>query len=103
MAPSTPPRSAIFSNSFSTASSTSSFSSSMMNAPWFGFSFFARPHSRLMMSWIAIAQRDCPDAPRDASEHGVLGVHAVAEEEAQVGREVVDVHAAREISLDEGE
>ena len=29
----------------------------MMNAPWFGFSFFARPHSRLMMSWIAIARR----------------------------------------------
>jgi hypothetical protein len=22
-----------------------------------GFSFFARPHSRLMMSWIAIARR----------------------------------------------
>jgi hypothetical protein len=26
-------------------------------APWLGFSFFARPHSRLMMSWIAIARR----------------------------------------------
>jgi hypothetical protein len=32
-------------------------SSSMMNAPWFGFSFFASPHSRLMISWIAIARR----------------------------------------------
>jgi len=29
----------------------------MMNTPWFGFSFFARPHSLLMMSWIAIARR----------------------------------------------
>ena len=29
----------------------------MMKAPWFGFSFFARPHSRLMMSWIAMARR----------------------------------------------
>ncbi len=27
------------------------------------------------------------------AHHGVLGVHAVAEEEAQVGREGVDVHA----------
>jgi hypothetical protein len=42
---------------FSTASSTRSVSSSMMKAPWFGFSFFARPHSRLMMSWIAMARR----------------------------------------------
>ena len=29
----------------------------MMKAPWFGFSFFASPHSRLMISWIAIARR----------------------------------------------
>src|SRR5207253_10308147 len=57
-----PPRPPLFPyttlfRSFSTASSTSSVSSSMMNAPWFGFSFFARPHSRLMISWIAIARR----------------------------------------------
>ena len=45
------------SNSFSTASSTRSVSSSMMKLPWLGFSFFARPHSRLMMSWIAMARR----------------------------------------------
>jgi hypothetical protein len=44
----------------STASSTSSVSSSMMKAPWLGFSFLARPHSRLMMSWIAIARRTIP-------------------------------------------
>ncbi len=29
----------------------------MMNAPWFGFSFLASPHSRLMINWIAIARR----------------------------------------------
>ena len=29
----------------------------MMKLPWFGFSFLPRPHSRLMMSWIAIARR----------------------------------------------
>ena len=44
-----------------------------------------------------------PDAPRDAAEHRVLGVHAVREEERQVGREVVDVHPARQVVLDEGE
>src|SRR5690606_40698083 len=46
MAPSTPPRLEIASNSFSTASSTRSVSSSMMNEPWFGFSFFATPWPR---------------------------------------------------------
>jgi hypothetical protein len=29
----------------------------MMKAPWLGFSFFARPYSRLMISWIAMARR----------------------------------------------
>ena len=29
----------------------------MTKAPWFGFSFLASPHSRLMISWIAIARR----------------------------------------------
>jgi hypothetical protein len=47
--------------------------------------------------------RHRPDAARHAAHHGVLGVHAVAEEEAQVGREVVDVHAARQVGLDVGE
>jgi len=50
IAPSTPPRSAIFSNSASTASSSNSVNSSMMKAPWLGFSFLAKPHSRLMIS-----------------------------------------------------
>ena len=29
----------------------------MMKAPWFGFSFFASPHSRLMTNWMAMARR----------------------------------------------
>ena len=29
----------------------------MMYEPWSGFSFIARPHSRLMISWIASARR----------------------------------------------
>ena len=29
----------------------------MMKAPWFGFSFLARPHSLLMISWMASARR----------------------------------------------
>ena len=145
----------------------------MMNEPWSGFSFIARPHSRLMIIWIASARRtdssdgrgdglvvgvgvqavgvvvdrdqrlqrgadvvevhllrvqrpaarldvvlqllralvgavlllhrDRPDAAGDAADDGVLRVHAVGEEERQVRREVVDVHAAREVGLDVGE
>src|SRR3546814_9909254 len=41
-----------------------------------------------------------PDAARDAADHRVFGVHAVREEEAEVRREVVDLHAAREVRLD---
>ena len=29
----------------------------MMKEPWSGFSFIARPHSRLMISWMASARR----------------------------------------------
>ena len=52
---------------------------------------------------VAVPHRHRPDPPRDAPDHRVLGVHAVGEEERQVRREVVDVHAAREVGLDEGE
>ena len=52
---------------------------------------------------VAVLHRHRPDAPRHAPEHRVLRVHAVGEEERQVRREVVDVHAAREVGLDEGE
>ncbi len=44
-----------------------------------------------------------PDAPRDPPHHGVFRVHAVGEEEAEVGREVVDLHAARPVALDVSE
>ena len=43
-----------------------------------------------------------PDAPGYATHHGVFGVHAVAKEKAQVGREVVNMHAPRQIGLDKG-
>ncbi len=44
-----------------------------------------------------------PDAPGHAADDAVLGIQAVAEEEAEVRREVVDVHAAGQVVLDEGE
>src|SRR5690606_22215935 len=44
-----------------------------------------------------------PDAAGDAADDGVLRVHAVGEEERQVGREVGDLHAARQVVLDDGE
>jgi len=40
-----------------------------------------------------------PNAARHAAHHGVFGVHAIAEEEAQVGRKIVNVHAARQVGL----
>src|SRR5438046_654720 len=57
IAPSTPPRSLIASNSLYTASSTMSVSLSMMKLPCQGFSQKFKPSSRLMMSWIATARR----------------------------------------------
>ena len=44
-----------------------------------------------------------PDAPGYPTHHGVFGVHAVAEEKTQVGRKVINMHAARQVSLDKGE
>ena len=58
---------------------------------------------RALVGAVAVPHRHRPDAARDAADHRVLGVHAVAEEERQVRREVVDVHAAREVRLDERE
>ena len=49
---------------------------------------------------VHLTHRDRPDSPRDPPDHGVLGVHAIREEERQVGRERVDVHAARPVRLD---
>ena len=52
---------------------------------------------------VALPHGHGPDPPGHAADHRVLGVHPVGEEERQVGREVVDVHAAREVALDVGE
>src|SRR5688572_1358767 len=49
---------------------------------------------------VDVANGDGPYAPRDASEDRVLGIEPVAEEERQVGRDVVDLHAAREVVLE---
>ena len=46
---------------------------------------------------IFVAHAGSPNAARHAAQHGVFGVHAIAKEEAQVGRKVVNVHAARQI------
>ncbi|GIX29409.1 MAG: hypothetical protein KatS3mg123_3290 [Burkholderiales bacterium] len=46
---------------------------------------------------------DGPDAPGDPPQHRVLGIHAVTEEERQVGGELVHVHAPGEIGLHVGE
>ena len=51
---------------------------------------------------VALAHGARPDATRDPPDDRVLRVHAVGEEERQVGREVVDAHAAREVVLDDG-
>ena len=58
---------------------------------------------RALAGAVLVAHRHRPDPAGHAADHGVLGVHAVGEEERQVGREVVDVHAAREVGLDVGE
>lgn len=52
---------------------------------------------------VALAHGAGPDAAGDAADDGVFRIHAVAEEERQVGREVVDLHAARQVVLDDGE
>src|SRR5690606_18325057 len=52
---------------------------------------------------VALAHGDGPDAARDAAEDGVLEVHAVGEEEGQIGGKIVDIHASGEVVFDEGE
>jgi hypothetical protein len=60
-------------------------------------------HLAALVGAVAVLERLGPEAARHAAHHGVLGVHAVAEEEAQVGREGVDVHAPAEVVLHVGE
>ena len=58
---------------------------------------------RALVGAVAVAHGDGPDAPGHPAEHRVLGVHAVGEEEREVGGEVVDVHAPGQVRLDVGE
>lgn len=60
-------------------------------------------HLAAFVAAIALAHGARPDAAGHAADDGVLRVHAVGEEEAQVGREVVDLHAPRQVVLDDGE
>ena len=52
-----------------------------------------------LVGTVFLFQSDSPNAACHAAHDGVLGVHAVAKEETQVGREVVDVHATRQVGL----
>ena len=57
---------------------------------------------RAFVGTVFFFHRHRPNAARHATHHGVFGVHAVAEEERQIGRKVVDVHASRQIGFDKG-
>ena len=52
---------------------------------------------------IFVLHGDSPNAARHTAHHGVLGVHAIAEKETQIGREVVNVHPACQIGFDKRE
>ena len=64
---------------------------------WY-FSFWMRS-----LAPYFLLHRDRPDAPRDATDHGVLGVHAVAEEEATGWARSRRRACRARGSLDEGE
>ena len=57
---------------------------------------------RALVRAVFFFHRHRPNASRNAAHHGVFRIHAVAKEERQIGREVVDVHAARQIGFDKG-
>jgi hypothetical protein len=44
-----------------------------------------------------------PDAPRHPADDGVFRVHAIGEKEGEIGRELVHVHAPRQVILHKGE
>ena len=48
---------------------------------------------------IPLAHRTRPNAPRDPTDNAVFGIHSIGEKEAQVGRKIIDSHAAREVIL----
>jgi hypothetical protein len=54
-------------------------------------------------STVFFPQGHGPDAPCHPPDHGILGVHAVGEEERQVGAELVQIHAAGQVVFQVGE
>src|SRR5699024_9195959 len=59
-------------------------------------------HLRAAVGAVALAHGARPDAAGHPTDHGVFGVHAVGKEKRQIGREVIDIYAARQIVLDDG-
>ena len=49
---------------------------------------------RALIRTVPVAHRNGPDPAGHAADHRVLRVHAIREEEGEVGRKVIDVHAA---------
>jgi hypothetical protein len=60
-------------------------------------------HLAALIGTILLLHGLGPDAPRHATDDRIFGVDAVAEEEAEVGPEGVDVHAPAQVILHEGE
>ena len=56
-------------------------------------------HLASRVGLVARAHGASPDASSDTPNDAVLRVHAVAEEEGQIGCEIVDTHATREVVL----
>jgi hypothetical protein len=51
---------------------------------------------------VSFTHGACPDASGNSSDHGVFRVHTVAEEKAQVGRELINAHSKCQVVLDDG-
>ena len=51
---------------------------------------------------ITLPHGNCPDPPRDAPHHSVLGVHAIGEKERQVRGKIIDLHTAGQIGFHVG-
>ena len=56
-------------------------------------------HLRARTCTVAFLHRPGPDPACDPPDYGVLRVHAIREEEAQVRREFINIHAACEVVL----
>ena len=56
-------------------------------------------HLRSSLGPVTLAHGPCPDTPRNATDHRVLGIHAVGEKETQMRCKLVNFHAPREVVL----